>query len=59
MRITVDIPDEELTIVRENLERKMLTIELGMDIMQPEQKLAAKVLLAAEKGDQDGNSDSA
>ena len=59
MEITVNIPDEELQVVRARLHRKLVAIELGLDIVQPEEKLAVRVLMAAgvmenpisEKGD--------
>lgn len=47
MRIIIDVPDDELEEVREHLEQNLLAIELNLDIVRPEQKLAARVLMAA------------
>ena len=46
MQITFNVPDEELEEVRERLNRKLTAIEIGLDIVSPEQKLAARVLMA-------------
>ena len=48
MEITLNIPDDEIEIVRARLHRKLVAIELGLDVVQPEEKLAVRVLMAAD-----------